>query len=121
MTRAVKARQRVQDRRRANRLRAPLPVAYVVFVPDTPQPLQGQGILKDISLTGLFFHVPPDFWFGLGQTVDITVASTPADLENPQAALIKALGKVVRLIPPDRNNPNVGVAVHFLQTLTLAD
>ena len=45
------------ERRRFSRIKVSLPVEYQTRLPDTDAPVLGQGVLRDISLGGTYFHV----------------------------------------------------------------
>ena len=121
ISRLIKARRRPSDFRRSNRLRANLPVAFVTFLPDTPNPHKGVGQLIDISMGGLFFYAPPEALFAMGQSVEVMVGSSESELDEPQTAILKALGKVVRVSQPTDDTPFLGVAVTFIESLDLKE
>ena len=45
-----------EDRRRFQRLLVTLPVEYIACHPESGELHQGQGILRDFSLSGVYFH-----------------------------------------------------------------
>jgi hypothetical protein len=106
------------ERRRYQRLKARLPVKFRLCGPENGPAHCGVGTLKDISLGGLCFLCPPPAPVRVGQTLDLAIATTPPDLENPSASRLQALSRVVRLDPPG-SGPCLGVAVSFLEGLNL--
>lgn len=107
------------ERRRYNRLVIPLSVEYHTHLPETGEICLGKGVLRDISLSGSFFHTEPAVPLKPGQIVTLTItASLPCI--NRETSQLKAKGEVVRLEPPDPANPYYGVAVHFLEGLSFA-
>ena len=71
------------ERRRFNRITVSLPVAYETRLPDTDAPFQGQGVLRDISLGGSYFHVDPDISFQPGQILSLTVSDPCPTWKTP--------------------------------------
>jgi len=63
------------ERRRFNRIFVSLPVNYSAHLPDTDIPCQGQGCLRDISLSGLYFHMDSDTAFQQGQILCLSIAA----------------------------------------------
>ena len=109
------------DRRRFSRFIVPLAVRYQVHCPETGKLLcQGEGVLRDLSLSGGYFHLDHPPAFQTGQTLSLTIAAPLPYLESNDISLLTASGEVVRLEPPGPANPNFGVAVNFLQNLSFA-
>jgi hypothetical protein len=81
---------------------------------------QGQGVLRDISLTGSFFHVDHPVDFQPGQILALTIAAPLPFLNNNHISQFTAAGEVIRLEPPGPANPNFGVAINFIQALSFA-
>lgn len=106
------------ERRRFNRITVTLPVAYHTRHPDTDAPFQGQGLLRDISLSGTYFHVNPDTSFQPGQILSLTVSAPLLYLEDTDLSHLQATGEVIRFDPPTPNRPQAGVALNFLGGLT---
>ena len=69
------------ERRRFNRIMVSLPVAFHTRLPDTDAPFQGEGVLRDISLGGTYFHADPGTSFQPGQILSLTVAAPLPYLE----------------------------------------
>jgi c-di-GMP-binding flagellar brake protein YcgR len=106
------------ERRRFNRIKVSLPVEYHTRLPDTDAPFQGQGVLRDISLGGTYFHVDPDTYFQPGQILSLTVSAPLPYLDDTDISHLQATGEVIRFDPPAPNRPQAGVALNFLGGLT---
>jgi hypothetical protein len=102
------------ERRRFSRIMVSLPVTYHTRLSDTDAPFQGQGILRDISLCGTYFHVDADAYFQLGQILSLSIAAPLPYLEDPDITHLQATGEVVRFDPPGPDRPQAGVALNFL-------
>ncbi len=108
------------ERRRFSRLIIPLEVQYRTECPVSGEVHQGQGILRDISLTGSFFHVDHPVDFQTGQLITLTIAAPLPFLDDGHISSFKAQGEVVRLEPPGPAKPNYGIALNFLHDLSFA-
>jgi hypothetical protein len=108
------------ERRRFSRFIVPLTVQYQTRCPVSGELLQGQGILRDISLSGSFFHVEDPATFQPGQIISLHIAAPLPFLNNHHISHFTARGEVVRLEPPGPTNSKLGVAVNFLQDLSFA-
>jgi hypothetical protein len=108
------------ERRRFSRFIIPLPVRYQTHAGEGAEPSQGLGIIRDISLSGSFFHVNQPTDLQPGQILSLTIAAPLPFLDNSRTSYLKAQGEVIRLEPPSLANPNYGVAVSFLQNLSFA-
>ena len=106
------------ERRRFSRITVSLPVAFETRLPDTDAPFQGQGVLRDISLGGTYFHVDPGTSFQPGQILSLTVSAPLLYLEDIDISHLQATGEVIRFDPPAPNRPQGGVALNFLGGLT---
>jgi c-di-GMP-binding flagellar brake protein YcgR len=106
------------ERRRFTRVTVSLPVAYNTRLPDTDTPFQGQGVLRDISLGGTYFHVDSGSSFQPGQILSLTVSAPLLYLEDTDLSHLHATGEVIRFDPPTPNRPQAGVALNFLGGLT---
>ena len=106
------------ERRRFSRIMVSLPVAYHTRLPDTDAPIQGQGVLRDISLGGTYFHVDPGTSFQPGQILSLAVSVPLPYLEDTDISHLQATGEVVRFDPPAPNHPQAGVALNFLGGLS---
>ena len=106
------------ERRRFNRITVTLPVAYHTRLPDTEAPFQGEGVLRDISLGGTYFHVDPGTSFQPGQILSLTVSAPLLYLEDTDMSHLQATGEVIRFDPPTPNRTQAGVALNFLGGLT---
>ena len=106
------------ERRRFSRIMVALPVTFQTCRPETDSPFQGQGVLRDISLGGTYFHVDPDTYFKPGQILSLTVSAPLPYLEETDISHLQATGQVVRFDPPASNRSQAGVALAFLGGLT---
>jgi hypothetical protein len=109
------------ERRRFNRITVTLPVTYHTRHPDTDAPFQGQGLLRDISPVGSYFHVDPGSYFQPGQILSLTVSAPLLYLEDTDISCLQATGEVIRFDPPTPNRPQAGVALNFLGGLTFCN
>jgi c-di-GMP-binding flagellar brake protein YcgR len=103
------------ERRRFSRIQVSLPVEYHTRLPDTDAPFQGQGVTRDISLGGAYFHVDSDIYFQPGQILSLTIYAPLPYLEVSDISHLQATGEVVRFEPSTPNRPQAGVALNFLE------
>jgi c-di-GMP-binding flagellar brake protein YcgR len=103
------------ERRRFSRIFVSLPVEYQGRLPDSESPCQGQGCLRDISLSGLYFHVDSNMSFQQGQILALSIFAPLQYLEGSDISHLRATGKVIRFDPPAPNQPMCGVALNFLE------
>jgi len=103
------------ERRRFNRIFVSLPVEYQARLPDTDAPCQGQGCLRDISLSGIYFHIDSDASFQQGQILSLSIFAPLQYLEGNDISHLQATGEVIRFDPPEPNQPLGGVALNFLE------
>jgi hypothetical protein len=61
------------ERRRFNRIFVSLPVEFYARLPNDEAPCQGQGCLRDISLSGIYFHIDSDMSFQQGQILSLAI------------------------------------------------
>jgi hypothetical protein len=106
------------ERRRFSRITVSLPVKFSTRLPDTDAPFQGQGVLRDISLGGTYFHVDSDTSFKPGQILSLIVSAPLPYLEDTDLTHLQATGEVIRFDPALPNRPQAGVALNFLGGLT---
>jgi len=105
------------ERRRFGRVRVSLDVQYCTDLPETGGLLQGYGILKDFSLSGLFFFCDPPVSLLPGQILTLTIAASLPNLDLYDTSHIRARGEVVRL-EPAQNRYSLGIAINFLESPT---
>jgi len=103
------------ERRRFNRIFVSLPVEYQARLPDADVPCQGQGFLRDISLSGIYFHLDSDITLQQGQVLSLCIFAPLQYLESSDISHLQATGEVIRFDPPDLNRPLGGVALNFLE------
>ena len=105
-----------EEKRRFQRLLVTLPVEYSTFHPESGEFLQGQGVLKDFSLGGVYFRSIDSVPLRPGHTLTLTIFTPLAPLGCHDSSHIQARGEVVRLEKPSSNNAYHGVAVSFLES-----
>jgi hypothetical protein len=103
------------ERRRFSRIFVSLPVEYQARLPDTDASCQGQGCLRDISLSGIYFHIDSNITFQQGQILSLSIFAPLQYLEGSDISHLRATGKVIRFDPPEPNRPLGGVALNFLE------
>jgi c-di-GMP-binding flagellar brake protein YcgR len=103
------------ERRRFSRIQVSLPVEYQTMLADTETPFRGQGVLRDISLGGTYFHVEPDTYFQKGQVLSLTISAPLPYLDLSGVSHLQATGEVIRFEPSTPTRPQPGVALQFLE------
>jgi hypothetical protein len=106
------------ERRRFQRLRVSLNVEFYVNSQETGQTLQGQGVLKDFSLSGIYFFAPPPIPLVPGQVLTLCISASLPHLDHLGTSHIRATGLVVRLETNSESPLQDGVAVNFLESPT---
>jgi len=106
-----------RERRRYNRLVLSLPVKYSV---EKGKEECSLGVLKNISLGGLYFECPPPVALEAGQILHLNIAATLPSLDLQDTSHLSAKGEVVRLDPPVVSGRTYGVAVRFLDELNFS-
>ena len=104
-----------EERRRFQRLLVTLPVEYTACHPESGELHQGHGVLKDFSLSGVFFHSLDPVPFQPGHTIILTISTPLAPLSQHDVSFIQAQAEVVRLEEPSPDSDYHGVAVSFLE------
>jgi hypothetical protein len=103
------------ERRRFCRIFVSLPVEYQARLPDSEISCQGQGYLRDISLSGVYFHVDSNMSFYQGQILSLSIFAPLQYLEGSDISHLGATGQVIRFDPPAPHQPLGGVALNFLE------
>ena len=106
-----------QERRHFNRLVLSLPVRYNSEKEKEDCCL---GVLKNISLGGLYFECPPTFALEPGQVLHLSISATLPSLDIQDTSNLSAKGEVVRLDPPKSPSHTYGVAIRFLDDLNFS-
>jgi PilZ domain len=101
------------DRRRFQRLLVTLPVEYIACNPDTGELYHGQGVLRDFSLSGVYFHSLEPFPLLPGHALTLIITTPLASLCHQDDSHIQANAEVVRLEEAPREDDYPGVAVSF--------
>lgn len=108
------------ERRRFSRLVISLAVEYHFLQPETGEVHHGQGVLRDISLSGSYFHPDKPLPLIPGLVLSLTIAAPLPYLDMDYTSHLKAQGAVVRVDPPGGADPRPGVAINFLESLTFS-
>ncbi len=103
------------EKRQYPRLDVDLSMAYLIHSPDSGKFSAGMGVLKNISQGGMLFNCPLPLPIEDGDLRDFTIDAIPITSHIPR---LKALGKVVRIDPPEENHLDYGIAVQFISDLT---
>jgi PilZ domain len=103
------------ERRRFQRLLVTLPVEFTACHPESGELHQGHGVLKDFSLSGVFFHSLDPVPFQPGHTLTLTISTPLAPLSQHDVSCIRVQAEVVRLEEPSPESAYHGVAVSFLE------
>jgi len=104
-----------EERRRFQRLLLTLPLEYTSCHPESGEVHQGQGILKDFSLSGVYFHSLDPLPLEPGNTLMLTISTPLAPLSHCDFPYIQVQAQVVRLEGPSPDSGYHGVAVCFLE------
>jgi hypothetical protein len=104
------------ERRKYPREDVDLPMSYLIHSPDSGKSSAGMGVLKNISKGGMFFKCRPPLAIDDGDIRDFTIDNIPI---MRHISRLKALGKVVRIEPPEENYLDFGIAVQFLSALNI--
>lgn len=103
------------ERRRFQRLLVTLPVEYTIVFPESDEPYNGQGVLKDFSLSGIYFHTLDPVPLQPGHTLVITISIPLPLLSHLDSSQIRVHATVVRLEGPSLDNGYYGIAASFLE------
>lgn len=109
------------ERRRHNRLVLTLPLRYHDASGDAGEEHGGLGILKNISLGGLYFECPPPVNIKQGQILQFTIAASLPSLDFLGTCNLAARGEVLRLDHLLGADRACGVAVRFLEELSFSN
>jgi len=103
------------ERRRFVRLNVLLPVRYSASPAECGELYQGQGLTRDISLSGSYFHVSSPGPIKPGCVISLNIDASLPFPDSPETSHFQAKGEVVRLELPGPASPYYGVAVNFLE------
>ncbi len=109
-----------EDRRRFSRFIIQLGVRYQIHCPESDKLHQGQGIIRNISFSGILFDAEDTSTLRVGQYLSLTINAPMFFLEQDHIPHLTARGIIVRLEPPGYVNPNYGVAVRLTKNLSFA-
>ncbi len=110
-----------EEKRRFQRLLVTLPVEFSAFHPESGEYHEGQGVLKDFSLSGVYFHSREPIPFEPGHILTLSISTPLPPLSHFDHTHIQVRGEVVRLEGPCPENGHHGVAVNFLEFPTFAN
>lgn len=110
----------MKERRRHNRLVVKLPVRYHDGPAAVGEEYQGLGVLKNISLGGLYFECTPSPEIQKGQILYFSITASLPALDLQDTSHLAARGEVLRLDPLQEPGHAYGVAVRFLEELTFS-
>jgi hypothetical protein len=102
------------EKRKYPRSNVDLPVTYLIHPPDADKPSAGRGVLKNICQGGMLVKCLPPLPIDNGDVRNFTIDTLPI---MRTVSRLKALGKVVRIEPPEENNFEYGIAIQFLSGL----
>ncbi len=104
------------EKRQFPRLNTTLPIMYHVRHPDSGERWSGQGLLRNISIGGLYFtcEAPPPLEVGYIRDFNFDTTMPPKVNYNANLTL---RGKVVRIEQPGLESAPFGIAVQFVHPL----
>jgi len=108
------------DKRRFYRIIILLPVRYQIQSPEDGAWHKGQGTIKNISLSGCFFHPDQPVAVQPGQFLYLSFTKALPFLDSDLNPPVTVTGIVVRLESPGIADSDNGVAVSFEENLSLA-
>ncbi len=109
------------EKRRFQRLLVTLPVEFGAFHPESGEYHDGQGVLKDFSLSGVYFHSREPIPFKPGYILTISISTPLPPLSQFDHTHIQVRGEIMRLEGPFPENGHYGVAVNFLEFPSFAN
>lgn len=109
------------EKRRHNRLVLSLPVRFHDIGAGLGEGEGALGIVKNISLGGLYFECPQPVNLKQGQILQFTIFTSLPSLDIPGTSNLAARGEVLRLDQLLGANRACGVAVRFLGDLAFAN
>lgn len=101
------------ERRRYQRISVMLPVEFMGYHSDTGMKIEGQGILRNFSLSGALILVSEPPPLNLGQPLSLSIALPFPPANEIEPTHIQAHGEVVRLECPLEEKGCYGVAICF--------
>ena len=104
------------EKRRFPRLKTSLIILYHVRNPESGERCSGHGLLKNISIGGLYFtsEAPPPLEVGHIRDFNFDISMPPREDYDPDLTL---RGKVVRIEQPGLESAPFGIAVQFVYSL----
>ncbi|MFZ5450566.1 MAG: PilZ domain-containing protein [Thermodesulfobacteriota bacterium] len=108
------------EKRRHNRLVLSLPVRFHDVAAALGEESGGLGVLKNISMGGLYFECPQPADLRKGQILQFNIAASVPPLDLLGTSHLTARGEVLRLDHLLGADRACGVAVRFLEELTFS-
>ncbi|MDD2904347.1 MAG: PilZ domain-containing protein [Syntrophales bacterium] len=108
------------EKRRHNRLVLSLPVRFHDVAAALGEESGGLGVLKNISLGGLYFECPPPVELRQGQILQFDIAASLPALDILGTSHLTVRGEVLRLEHLLGADRACGVAVRFLEELSFS-
>jgi hypothetical protein len=105
------------ERRKFPRINMELPIGYCFRLLFSHEASSGEGFLKNISQSGMYFKCPPPLSLEDGNIGDFTIETTPI---KGYTSRLKALGKIVRIESPKKCSGEFGMAVEFLSNIIVS-
>lgn len=109
-----------EERRRFQRLRVSLPLTFRLPSADGQGPVQGRGVLRDVSLSGAYFLTEAPVSFSPDLMVELSILCHVPSLDRTHTQHLYARGRVVRLEDHQASGGALGVAVTFLESLSFS-
>jgi hypothetical protein len=106
----------VMEKRRFPRLKTSLPIGYHVSCPESGELWSGQGLLKNISIGGIYFTCEEPLPLKVGHIRDFVFDPAMPPRVDYDANLALR-GKVVRIEKPGLESAPFGIAVQFVHPL----
>ena len=110
------------NKRKHHRISKLLPLKFKADLPQSEDPQETPGFLKNISLGGIYFKCKEPPTFAPGHIIDFNIdtANDTSLTEKCNHFIFKGQGKVIRIDPPGPTSFYYGVAVEFLTPLDMS-
>jgi hypothetical protein len=101
------------EKRRFPRIYTDAPIKCRACLSETGESWSEKGIMKNISLGGVYIRGKPPPLLKLGDIQEFTITTVPGPYFD-YISRFSARGKVVRTEPPELGSPDCGIAIQFL-------
>jgi hypothetical protein len=105
------------EKRRFPRLNTALPVGFQVSCPESGEKWSGEGILRNISMGGLYFTCQEPLPLEVGHIRDFTFDTATPPRASPPEVELTLRGRVMRVEQPGLEAAPFGVALQFVHPL----